>query len=299
MLYLLSDSSKPMRYVSSGNLLSSGGFIHERRNIDTFVLIVVVKGELSIAQRNIERSLKEGEFMILFPHLIHFGTHPSEGELSYFWTHFYVTDSDYKIYNKGAMLRNNELYTLDAEFTSTIPVDAYLLPEVGQLSAERRSLPIFAQLLDLAKRENFNATWRLHYTLSSLLLEISSEAYDYERYRSSEMPRILIEITEYIRLHYNDPLTVDFLARRFNYSATYLTKLFKRYTGYSLLNYINRTRIAIAKNLLCSTTDSLSIIAGSCGFSSDKYFMRIFKQFEGTTPSQYRRSISRRKIVTQ
>ena len=45
MLYCISDASFPMSYVSSGNLVSEGGFVHPRRILDTFVFILVQQGE--------------------------------------------------------------------------------------------------------------------------------------------------------------------------------------------------------------------------------------------------------------
>lgn len=39
MLYFISDASKPVEYISCGNLASKDGFVHPKRNIDSFVLI--------------------------------------------------------------------------------------------------------------------------------------------------------------------------------------------------------------------------------------------------------------------
>ena len=57
MLYCISDASFPMSYVSSGNLVSEGGFVHPRRILDTFVFILVQQGTLHIQCHLDKRSI--------------------------------------------------------------------------------------------------------------------------------------------------------------------------------------------------------------------------------------------------
>ena len=109
MLYCISDASFPMSYVSSGNLVSEGGFVHPRRILDTFVFILVQQGTLHITQGQKNYSVHSNEFIILFPDRLHYGYRPCEGKLSYYWVHFNVTDPHYCIYNRGALLRHNEI----------------------------------------------------------------------------------------------------------------------------------------------------------------------------------------------
>ena len=117
MLYFISDASKPIEYVSCGNLTSKDGFVHPRRNIDTFVLIIVIKGALHICQNMVNFDVKENEFILLFPDTLHYGYRPSTGELSYYWVHFYVRDPNYSIYTRGSLLRNRTIFTENADFT--------------------------------------------------------------------------------------------------------------------------------------------------------------------------------------
>lgn len=117
MLYFISDAGKPVEYISCGNLTSKDGFVHARRNIDSFVLIIVVKGTLHICQNMSNFDVKEDEFILLFPDTLHYGYRPSAGELSYYWVHFYVHDPNYSIYNRGSLLRNRSLFTESSDFT--------------------------------------------------------------------------------------------------------------------------------------------------------------------------------------
>lgn len=172
-----------------------------------------------------------------------------------------------------------------------------LLPEYSLLSAQKRSTVLFVQLLDMAKRDNYQATLRCKYALNLLLLEFSAEAQTADSLTNDRTPRKVRELIEWIRAHYDEPLTVSSLAEQFHYHPTYLTALFKKHTGYSVSAYISYIRIESAKNILCST-DTLSVreAAYLCGFDDEKYFMRLFKKLEGVTPSQYRNAFFEKKV---
>lgn len=121
MLYFISDASKPVEYISCGNLASKDGFVHPKRNIDSFVLIIVIKGTLHITQNMTNYDVRENEFILLFPDTLHYGYRQTEGELSYYWVHFYVKDPDYSIYNRGSLLRNRPIFKESTDITSTPP----------------------------------------------------------------------------------------------------------------------------------------------------------------------------------
>ena len=70
----------------------------------------------------------------------------------------------------------------------------------------------------------------------------------------------------------------------------YLSTLFKRVTGDTLLHYINRQKVSYSEELLLNTVLPIKQIALSSGFEDEKHFMKLFKQYKGVTPSQYRNS---------
>ncbi len=296
MLYCIADAKYPMDYVSSGNLVNNGSFLHPKRNLDTFVLILVQEGILHITQGKTNFDVHPNEFILLFPHQLHYGYKPSEGRLSYYWTHFHVTDPAYNICNKGSLLRHDNFLVNNPVGPDTPLPDNFLLPEYGELSMEKRSTLLFVQLLDIAKRENYRASWRCHYALSLLLLEVTQEAFSTNHFMSNSIPIQILDIIEWIRTHYDQPLTVNAIAEQFNYHPTYLTTLFKKYTGYPIITYINRTRINVAKNLLSSRSLSVYRIADMCGFADEKHFMKLFKKYEGMTPTQYRKAFHQKKV---
>jgi AraC-like DNA-binding protein len=82
--------------------------------------------------------------------------------------------------------------------------------------------------------------------------------------------------------------TIEYLASECHLSANYLSDLLSRETGRSAKEHINDFIIEKAKNLLLSSTDSISGIAYSLGFNYPHYFGRIFKNKTGKTPQEYR-----------
>ena len=82
--------------------------------------------------------------------------------------------------------------------------------------------------------------------------------------------------------------SIDYLASECHLSANYLSDLLSKETGRSAKDHINDFLIEKAKNLLISSTDSVSGIAYSLGFNYPHYFGRIFKKKTGKTPLEYR-----------
>lgn len=88
---------------------------------------------------------------------------------------------------------------------------------------------------------------------------------------------------------YNPKLNVKFIAAGLSCSADYLSHLFHKETGETLIHYINRQRIAGAIDALTETRLSISEVAWSCGFADAGYFTRMFKRLTGSTPKEYRK----------
>ncbi|MGD1119897.1 MAG: AraC family transcriptional regulator [Dehalococcoidales bacterium] len=86
-----------------------------------------------------------------------------------------------------------------------------------------------------------------------------------------------------------EPLTLEMLAGRLNYSPCYCTRQFHRYAGISLRNYIRLRKVSSAVLDLRDTVERVIDIAVKYGFSSQEAFTRSFKNAYGMTPAEYRR----------
>ncbi len=97
------------------------------------------------------------------------------------------------------------------------------------------------------------------------------------------------EVVSYIKSHYWKQLSVEGIASAFYVSPSYLSRLFRRETGYSIVSYLTRVRLEKAKELLAGSDLTAWQIADRVGFSDQSYFSRVFKMHEGVSPAQYRR----------
>lgn len=110
-----------------------------------------------------------------------------------------------------------------------------------------------------------------------------------QKNRSEDIEHLMYRVKEFVKQYYTNPdLNVSLIGEAFAMKATYLSKLFRDYTGEGLLDHINQTRIEQAKELLREERITLEEVAGRSGFQSLNTFIRIFKKIEGMTPGQYR-----------
>ena len=94
----------------------------------------------------------------------------------------------------------------------------------------------------------------------------------------------------YIRHHYAEALTVEMIAENTHLSKYYLCHLFRKQTGFTLMQYLYEVRLSAARRLLSTTDMSISDIALNCGFGSSSHFCTLFKRHEGLSPRDFRRT---------
>lgn len=96
-------------------------------------------------------------------------------------------------------------------------------------------------------------------------------------------------IRDMVEAHWQDEtLSVASIAETLNLHPSYVSRLFKEEQGIGLLEYIHRYRVERACVLLCQSSAPVSEIAAQCGYTSDASFIRVFRQYRGTTPGKFR-----------
>ena len=93
---------------------------------------------------------------------------------------------------------------------------------------------------------------------------------------------------DYIQDHLGESITIKLIAQQVYMSPTYFSVYFKEQTGETILDYITKTRLKKATDLLETTDLKIYDIAVQLGYQDTKYFSRLFRQWYGYTPSQYR-----------
>ncbi len=107
--------------------------------------------------------------------------------------------------------------------------------------------------------------------------------------RKNQFHKYISQVVMYINKHYMEPITIDMLADKFYISNSHLARTFKKVTGYSIIQYLNITRIRTAKMLLRQTNLSIMDISEKVGYNNVTHFGRIFKNATGYTPTEYRK----------
>ncbi|NQX58264.1 helix-turn-helix domain-containing protein [Paenibacillus qinlingensis] len=106
----------------------------------------------------------------------------------------------------------------------------------------------------------------------------------------SDHPEINKIIT-YLHEHFAEEITLDTLAKLVCMDDKYVSGLFKKKLGVSIIHYLHQIRIEHAQRLLRETDRTISEIGERVGFANDNYFIKIFKRSTGGTPASFRNRI--------
>jgi len=121
--------------------------------------------------------------------------------------------------------------------------------------------------------------------IKRISLKSTSQNLDYPDQKHKNISKI----AAYISQNYQKRLTLSNLAAKFNYSPAYLSRVFKKVTGFNFVEYKNNIRIKEASKLLQQSNLSVTEIAGKVGFNNITHFGRIFKEFTDLSPLEYRK----------
>jgi len=172
----------------------------------------------------------------------------------------------------------------------------YLRFLLAQIHAEYRSIEINEPHLELLTREllGFLTEQFQYYTYSKSKensydivrrLEMKSEDPSYNR---------IYDIIDYIYENFRRKIRLEDIAKREFLSIYYLSRYIKKTCGLSFSELVTIARCEEAERLLGSTNKTMDEISLEVGFSNRKHFAVAFKNWFHMTPSEYRRSISRK-----
>ncbi len=318
MYYLKANITSPVCFISAGHFTAESRWIHSERIIEDYEIIINLKNPIFIQQEEVQYTLNSGDSLLLLPGLTHKGFDYSDKGASFYWFHFTAgrqvipckqeasirqdynlenTDCTWEVIQSGeaenviSLINNNNF--LD-DFSSYC-----LLPTLMRsVNLDRVSI-LFHQLLHL-QSSHYYTEQATRYLLTSLLIELAQQnILQFKSKHDSEhsldkLPKIL----EWIRIHSMKRISLSDVAHEFNYSKEYLARYFKKHMGMSMQQYIYNLKLSKAKELLCESDKTIGEIAETLGFLDEKYFMKLFKKMEDTTPKQYRNAYNRTHMNT-
>lgn len=95
----------------------------------------------------------------------------------------------------------------------------------------------------------------------------------------------VLEMIDHIKNNYEEKISISDLSKELAYSESMLNRKFKKEVHITFNEYLNRYRINKAIDLLKNSDYNITEIAYMCGYSSAKYFARVFKKYLGMSPS--------------
>lgn len=109
----------------------------------------------------------------------------------------------------------------------------------------------------------------------------------------------IIQCIDYIYDNLHNKISLDDLAEVSGFSSSYISKLFHSEVNITIAQYIQNKRIDAAKNLLIFTEYTTTDIANYLRFSSESYFINVFRKNVGLTPKKFRKMHYRSKFTDE
>ena len=278
---IVNNSSSPLHYCfefdsRNGNIRD---FQHSHR---FFEIIILLDGEGSQTIEGEYYPFKKYDIAFFSPLLLHKTDYP----LNKFYRRLIISfciPSD-----EPAMA--SLIAPLLSLFNKKVPI--YRLPEAGR----NRLFSILNEIFTLKIQRHSLIDTTAHIKFLEFLCELynlrNQNRYVRESAVDSAVQRIY-SLTSYIHANFSQDFSLKELSEFTYMSPHYLSRLFKRVTGFTLVHYMQMTRVQNAQHLLLSTSKTISEIAELCGFASFSQFNRAFRKFNTTSPSGFRKESGR------
>ena len=130
----------------------------------------------------------------------------------------------------------------------------------------------------------------------TLLRDFPPRQHSSALYSDKEDEKHVHEIIQYLEENYTEKISLQEIAKKWNYSSTYASQLFKEYAGINFYDYLTRIRLRQATRMLSETDKRIVDIAGENGFQDLKSFNTKFREIFGRSPSEYRKSLEEEHI---
>ncbi len=175
---------------------------------------------------------------------------------------------------------------------SAIPLDeCFVIPVPEELVP--RFLELYGMLFEMAKPGSGSVPDGRRELLIALIYSylspIVSAKITIKRSGAVSDAQRVFDICRYIGGHCQEKLTLEKLSREFFVSRSAIVRDFRLALDMTVVEYITAFRIQKAKSLLRRGA-RISDVAESCGFSSDSYFTKVFRDSTGQTPAAFRAS---------
>ena len=170
--------------------------------------------------------------------------------------------------------------TLKIRLYELIIVTSRVLNDSGYSDQEVRSFKL-AKFQDIANITTMDE-------LKEHLVAFKNDFLQLVNFNEIDSNEYVERLVAYIKAHKADNISLGDIAAYFHFSPCHVSRLLKRKTGLTYPQYLNKIRLAEAKELLRNSNLEISKIASIVGYQEIPHFNRIFKKTLGLSPSKYR-----------
>lgn len=262
-----SQPAKKMYYYIQeiGYFKTQDHYFTERESLNSFLIIYSLSGIGYLTYRDKKYTIHPGQLVFIHCMEPHFYETDNKDLWEMLWVHFNGSSS--KGYFDQFIDHLGPVVTLQDE--TKVP---YYMNEMISLHNNKH-----------LQREMLCSNYLVN-LLTDILVETNTH------YDDQELPHIIVQVQDYIDHHFTEKITLDILAKEFSVSKYHLARLYKRYTGYSIIDYLITLRITYAKQLLQFTNLTIQSISYSVGIDNISHFINLFKKREDITPLQFRKN---------
>ena len=139
-------------------------------------------------------------------------------------------------------------------------------------------------------QEKYASEVAIKLKVMELLLTILRQDTQSEPLVNDQTSCLIYSVMNYVQERFAEDINEKELAKSYGMSYSHFSRSFKKVTGMTFKNYLKRTRISKAEQLLFLKGCSVSEVAIACGYNSISYFIKAYRLFTGTTPYKALRS---------
>lgn len=245
-----------------------GNYFRERHWHQSIELFAVFQGNLIFYLNNQELQLKSGDFILVNSNEIHAIHSPEPNQVVVIQIPLnafsqYFTEDQYICFTHETREPDEQVMRLIWEMFT-----AYKGREIGYDMQVKSGYYMLLYLLVSRYRE----------------LNVSDELLKQNRKLNKLTP-----ITDYMKEHYQEELSLETLAEKFGYAPAYISRMFQKYAGINYKEYLQSVRVKYAFEELNRGECTVSEVALKHGFSDSRAFAKAFRKKYGMLPSEYLR----------
>lgn len=255
-------------YVQETGYLEHSSQSFASENLDSYLLMYVVKGHGKLIYETSEYQLNEEDIFFINCKKYHKYYGIRNG-----WTVLYLYINGLQVHGYYNTITNNKTPIFTVKNSKT-------------------TASLFWQIITLHRKKSRYAEVLSSLHITRILTDISMFGND-EAILDAEFPLYIDYVFHYINHNYNKKITLDMLSELYCVNKFHLAREFKRCSGTTINEYVITTRINKAKELLHYTTKSVEEIADEVGFYSSSHFIKLFRSREYVTPLFYRKQWTR------